>query len=247
MWTATLSDTGTGLLREAMSAISELIDEAELRINKDGIRLTAADRAVVAVVDFWLGANAFSQYRCDSDLRLGINLLSLLKTLRRSGSNDVLSMASDGKQIEIKFVGNGFRTFVLPVIDVSKEELPNIDKLTFSASFEIPSEILGSGIEDADLIADSVVLSLRNDRLLMRAEADSSVFELEIPAEKLKSITADQASRARYSLDYLKKIMKAKRFAEHARIDFGTDYPARIVFDIPDKARLLFVLAPRVE
>lgn len=247
MWSATLSDVGIGLFREAMAAITELIDEAELRVGADGIRLTAADRAVVTVVDFWLSANAFTEYKHQTDLRLGLNLLSLLRTLRRAGPGDTFSMVSNGKLLEIKLVGDSLRTFVLPVVDVSKEELPNIDKLAFSSSFEIPTETFGSGIEDADLVADSVVLNLRNDRFLMRAEADNSVFELALPAENLKSLVVDQASRARYSLDYLKKIMKAKRFAQHVRIDFSTDYPARITFDIPNKARLIFVLAPRVD
>ena len=53
--------------------------------------------------------------------------------------------------------------------------------------------------------------------------------------------------RARYSLDYLKKISKAKKLSPEAEMAMATDYPMRLEFNIPDKMRLGFILAPRVE
>ena len=63
----------------------------------------------------------------------------------------------------------------------------------------------------------------------------------------LKIITADQPVRARYSLDYLKKIFMARKLSDTAKIAMATDYPMKVQFEVPNKMRLAFVLAPRVE
>jgi hypothetical protein len=46
-------------------------------------------------------------------------------------------------------------------------------------------------------------------------------------------------------LDYLKKIIKASRITEKAKLQLGTDYPMKIEFN-GENASLSMVLAPRV-
>ncbi|MBI4896284.1 MAG: DNA polymerase sliding clamp, partial [Candidatus Aenigmarchaeota archaeon] len=53
--------------------------------------------------------------------------------------------------------------------------------------------------------------------------------------------------RARYSLDYLKKMIKGRKLSNTASIEMGTDYPMKLEFSVPEKIRLGFILAPRIE
>jgi proliferating cell nuclear antigen len=247
MFEAEISDIS--LLRDSIATISELIDETELHITENGIEMIASDRAVVAVVNFSMSKNAFKTYNYDKETKIGINLLNLLQVLRRAGPNDSLSIKLLYNKLELVISGDSKRRFVLPLIDISKEELPPLDKLEFSASFHVDAEIFNSGIEDAELITDSIVLSMMKDHLIMKADSDSSSTQLELPSgtEELKVIRVNEPVRSRYSIDYLKKILKARKFVSHAVIDLATDYPMRINFHIPDKMQLGFVLAPRVE
>jgi proliferating cell nuclear antigen len=246
-FSATLNDIS--LLRESMAAIAEIIDETELLVSTDGIRMIAADRAVVAVVDFSLARGAFDEYNYQSDARFGLNLINFLRILRRAQQNDVLKMALDGNRFEIKLIGDSTRTFKLPIIDVSKQELPPLDKLEFTTSFEVNSDILSSGIEDADLITDSLIFLVHPDRLVLKADSESAGAELElVPGQPgLRGLSATSAVRARYSLDYLKRIIKARKLAETTKISMASEYPMRIVFDVPGRAQLTFILAPRRE
>jgi proliferating cell nuclear antigen PCNA len=246
-FSAKLSDVS--LLRESMSAIAEIIDETEMLVGHDGIRMVAADRAVVAVVDFSLSRNAFDEYDYQGDVRFGINLINFLRVLRRAMPNDILRMALAENRLEMKLIGDSTRTFRLPIIDVSKQELPPLDKLEFSASFEINSEILSSGIEDADLITDSLIFLVHPERLLLKADSDSAGTELElVPGQPgLANLRADSVTRARYSLDYLKRMVKAKKLSENAKIALASEYPMRMAFDVPNRAQLVFILAPRRE
>ncbi len=248
MFEAKLDDVS--LLRESVATISELIDETEFRIKGDGIELLASDRAVVAVVDFLLSRNAFSEYSHDQDMKVGLNLLNFLQILRRAQPNDSVRLKLDENKLSITLEGDSTRRFTLPLINVSKEETPDLSKLEagFSSSFIVNSEVLNSGIDDAELVTDSIVFTVRKDAFSMKAESDASSAQLElVPGSVFKIVTADQPVRARYSLDYLKKIFKARKLAESAKIALATDYPMRIQFEVPNKMKLAFVLAPRVE
>ena len=248
MFEATLDEVS--LLRDSIATIAELIDEAELVAKDTGIELIAADRAVVTVIDFRMHRNAFKEYAHDnSDSRIGINLLNFLQILRRAGPEDKLKLRLSENKLHITISGKSTRRFTLPLIDVSREETPPMDKLEFSAQLRINADLLGSGIEDADLITDSAVITARKDALLVQAQSDVSSTELEVLADgnDMKVMQLTEPVRARYSLDYLKKIIKAKKLSEEAEIFMSTDYPMKIVFEVPGKASLGFVLAPRVE
>lgn len=239
------------LLRESIATISEIIDEAELYVNSEGIEMIAADRAVVAVVSFALSKNAFKEYSCDKESRIGINLMNLLQILRRAQPEDVLKLKLDENKLHLTLEGESTRRFTLPLIAVSKEETPEIAKLEsgFSSAFTVNSEILNSGIEDAELITDSIVFTVRKDMLNMSAQSDASSAQLEVPAgtESFMVHEINEPVRARYSIDYLKKIFKARKLSQQAKMAMATDYPMRIQFEVPGKCRLSFILAPRVE
>ena len=158
-------------------------------------------------------------------------------------------MDLEDNKLRITFEGESTRHFVLPLIDTSRNETPPLEKLEFSTHLRMNTDILSSGIEDAELITDSVVFTVRKDMLMMKSESDSSLTQLQLPTgtESLKIVDIGEPVRARYSLDYLKKIIKARKLAKDANIAIGTDYPMKIEFDVPGKMRLGFVLAPRVE
>ncbi|MFH0948928.1 MAG: proliferating cell nuclear antigen (pcna) [Candidatus Aenigmatarchaeota archaeon] len=238
------------LLRDSIATISELIDETELHLGKDGIKMVASDRTVVAVVDFFLSKNSFIEYNCEKDIKIGINLLNLLQILRRAKPDDSLRIKLTDNSLNITLESNMKRDFTLPLIAISKEDVPNLEKIDegFSAHFEMDSEALSHGFDDAELITDSVIFTLRKDQIILNSQSDSSSSQLELkPGEWFKISNINEPVRARYSLDYLKKMIKAKKLSQWAKISMATDYPIKFQFSVPNKMQMNFILAPRVE
>lgn len=246
MFKATLADVG--LLRDSLSSIAEIIDEGIFRISKDGICLVAADRAMVAVVDFNLFSNAFEKYELDKEQTIGLNIANLLSVLKRAGAEDKITLNLQDAKLEVILENSSRRRFIVPLLDISQEEIPPIDQLKFTAKSEIRSDVLQSGIEDAEIVADSVLFETSPSRFVMKAEGDVSRAELELEKgdEALIEIKSESETRARYPLDYLKKMVKAAKIADSVSIEFGQDYPMKLSFKAGDKASLSFVLAPRV-
>jgi len=241
--------TDAKLLRDSLDAVSELIDEAELSVTPEGMRIVASDRAVVAVVNFFISKNAFDSYECDKEAKLGINLTNVMQILRR-WKDEKMTISAEGNKILLSFAGSSKRHFTLPVIDVSKEESPDLAKLEsgFTESLTISSDAFSSGVEDAELVGDSVVFTVRKDMFILTSENDSSSTKLEmLPGESLNILSVGEPVRARYSIDYMKKMLKARKLSGTAKLSLSSEYPLRLSFSVPEKLELSFILAPRVE
>lgn len=246
MFRATLSNPM--LFVNSISTIAELIDEGVFRLEKDGINFIAADRAMVAVVDFSISSSAFEKYEIDQNQNIGLNVTNFLSVLKRVSGNDKLSLSLQDNKLEVLIEGSSKRRFLVPLLDLSAEEVPPIDQLNFTAKLSLKPDVLQSGIDDAEIISDAVMFEASGSKFTMRSEGDVSKAELELEKgnTSLMDISADAEVKSRYPLEYLKKIIKAGKIADAVSLQFGQDYPMKLEFKSGDKAHLMFVIAPRV-
>lgn len=247
MFRATLKDVG--LLVNSISTIAELIDEGIFKLSKDGISLLASDRAMVAAVDFKISSSAFEEYEIDKEQSIGLDIPNFLSVLKRASAQDKATFTLQDSKLEIVLENSSKRRFVLPLLELSQEEVPRIDQLEFSTKAVLSSDVLESGIEDAEVVADAVVFEASPSHFVMRAEGDisSTQLELEKGNKALIELKAGGSVKARYPLDYLKKMIKAAKLSDSVSLEWAQDYPLKMSFEVKDKLNLNFVLAPRVE
>lgn len=246
MFKATLADVN--LLRDAVATIAEIIDEGIFKITKKGISFIASDRAMVAVVDFFIAASAFEKYDVDAEHSIGLNITNFLSVIKRAGGGDKITFELKGAKLHVMIEGESKRRFVVPLLNLSDEEIPPVDQLSFKSMAQMKSAVLQNGVNDAEIIGDSVILQVTPTMFGMIAEGDVSRAELELEKgnEALLALKATSDVRSRYSLEYLKKMVKAAKLSDSVTIEHGPDYPLRMAFAAGDKARISFILAPRV-
>ncbi|MBU5557634.1 MAG: proliferating cell nuclear antigen (pcna) [Candidatus Aenigmatarchaeota archaeon] len=245
MFTATLSDTK--MFKDCVDCIASLIDEGLFRLTPTGIELMAADRAMVAVIEFKINKEAFESYQCDALANAGLNMMNFLTVLKRAGPGDKLTLKLGNNRLEVILEGNSRRVFELPLLDVNIEDIPPINNLNWTANAELATEVLSQGIDDADIVSDAVAFELSNDGFRMVAEGDSSKAELKLAtgSPALTKLDVKTPAKAKYPLDYLKKISKAARIADTGVLSISTDYPMRLEFKGAN-ASIAMILAPRV-
>lgn len=247
MFKATVSEVD--LLKDAVSTIGELIDEGIFKVNKDGMGFVAADRAMVAVVECKLPAKVFEEFQVDEEHQIPVNITNFVSVLKRASSNDKLTMELKDNRLDILMKGKSTRRFTVPLLDITQEDIPPIDQLDFKAKAKIRSDVLKSGIEDAEVVSDSVLFDASKDSFTMRATGDISSAELALGRgdEALLDFQVREAVKSRYPLDYLKKMIKASKLSDEATVMWSKDYPMKLSFKDSDKFELNFVLAPRVQ
>lgn len=249
MFRAVLEDIG--LLRESFNAIAEIIDEGSFNIKKDGISLVCPDRAVIAMVDFLILPTAFESYTCDKDVEIGLNITKMLQFIKKAKPEDklILSLDEEEDRFELTLEGKTTRKFAIPIISTPQQETQDLNKFNFENSIELDPGILKEGIENAAMISDSITFILAKDSLTLRAEGDSSYTQLKVDSNnpQIYSINANHEVIAKYSIEYLSKMLKASKLAEKIKIEFNKDYPIHLEYTIRDKVKLGFILAPRIE
>src|SRR3989338_2676779 len=120
-------------LKESISIISDLVNEARFKITPDAIELVAMDPANVAMVIFKLLSSAFTEYDVKDEQEVAINLGNLKQILRRAGANDMLTLELEENKLKIQLKGQSVRTFSLPLIEIEEKE-QKVPDLKFPAT-----------------------------------------------------------------------------------------------------------------
>ncbi len=235
-------------LKDSISIISDLVNEAQFKITKDAIELVAMDPANVAMVIFKLWSSSFTEYDVDKDVSISLNLSYLKQILRRAKPTDMITLEMDSpSKLKIIFRSRSVRTFSLSIIDTQERE-QRIPQLTFPVSVETSAEIFNEAIEDVDIVSESVTLSVENGKFSVHAEGDMSNAAIEVKADDKTVIkAAKEPVKSKYSIEYLKKMIQAGKIADNVRVQFNKDYPLRLDYHAIDRVMLTFVLAPRVD
>jgi len=235
-------------LKESISVISELVNEARFKIGPDGIELVAMDPANVAMVIFKLLSSCFVEYDVNKEFKIAIDLSRLKQVLRRTKPNDVLSLDIEEDKLKIQLKSNTTRVFSLPIIELEEKE-QKIPQLSFPVTIKTKSEVLSSAIEDAGIVAESVSFIAEPNKFSLQAEGDLNKATIDMKQGEETNIVSDSKEKikSKYSVEYLKKMVNGSKLADKVTIQFNKDYPLKLEYKEIDKVVISFVLAPRVE
>jgi proliferating cell nuclear antigen len=238
-------------LRDMITTISILVDEATFKLDPEGMKLRAMDPSRVAMVDFEWPKTVFEEYICTEPAKMCINISELLKLLKRAGKDEILELAPDEKtgKLNVKITGKYTREFTMPTLEASEEEVPT-PKIAFNVRAKATSQGLSQAIEDAQLVSDHVKVEADPEKLIFNATGDlmGAKIALQKGSDSLLDLEVKEASKATFSLSYLSEIIKtAAATSDIATIEFSTDMPVRLDFQQAKDGKLVFYLAPRIE
>ncbi|MDP1729417.1 MAG: hypothetical protein Q8L27_04400, partial [archaeon] len=119
------------VLSDIMGIISELVNEVKIKINKEGLSITAIDPANVAMILFKLPASSFSQLEVEEE-EIGVSLDSFKAILKRCSFGSSLLMKTEENILKIEIDDKVKREFTLALIDLDRKDKP-IPFLEFAA------------------------------------------------------------------------------------------------------------------
>jgi proliferating cell nuclear antigen len=246
-----LKVTDAKLLRDMITTISILVDEATFKIDPEGIKLRAMDPSRVAMVDFEWPKTVFEEYTCTEPTKMCINIGELLKLLKRAGKDETLELSLDEKtaKLQVKITGKYTRDFTMPTLEATEEEVPT-PKINFNVKAKTTTEGLSQAIEDAQLVSDHVRIEADPEKIIFTATGDlmGATIALQKGSDTLLDLEAKEPAKATFSLSYLSEIIKtASATSDIATLEFSSDMPIKLDFQQTKEGKLTFYLAPRIE
>mgnify|MGYP001590394288 CR=1 FL=1 len=231
--------------KEPIIIISDLVNEVVFRIDRDKLELIAMDPANVAMVIYKLLSSVFVEYNIDEPKEIAVNLDNLKQVLRRAKPADTLTLELLENKLKITLKSSSTRVFTLSLINM-QEERQKIPELDFKCMVEMPSNLFDEAIEDMDVVSDSVALEVQDNVFNIQAAGNISTAKVSFVDGDIVKINNKGSSRSRYSVEYLKKIVKGGKLSDHMTLLFSNDYPLKVEYKIIDKLSFSTILAPRV-
>ncbi len=235
--------------KDSISIISDLVTEAKFKVTQDALELVAMDPANVAMVIFKLLSSSFTKYEVKDAEELAINLNNLKQILRRANADDMILLeTTEDNKLKIQMKGVTTRSFSIPILELEEKE-QRVPELTFPIQIELDSSMLTGAIEDVNVVAESVTFLGEKDQLSVKAEGDLSKAFIEIKPDDstVIKVEADKKFKAKYSLEYLKKMIAGGKLTDRVSLYFNTDYPLKLEYKVTDRLLMSFILAPRVD
>ena len=235
--------------KDSIAIASELVNEVTFKASTDGLEMISMDPANVAMIILKILSSSFVEYNLEGEEELSVSLTSLKQILRRSKADDVLSFeTTEDSKLKIQLKGKTTRSFSIPLLEIDDKE-QRVPELSFPVSISMASSTLSDSIEDVSIVAESVTFLGDKEQLLVKAQGDLSKAFIEIKPDDSTVIKTDSEEKfkAKYSLEYLKKMMSGSKLSDNVTLRFNTDYPLRLDYTVVDRLSMSFILAPRVD
>ena len=225
--------------------ISELVNEVVFKIDKDKLELVAMDPANVAMIVYKLLSTVFVEYDVGKETEIAVNLDNLKQVLRRAKPSDTLTLELLESKLKITLKSSSIRVFTLSLISMH-EERQKVPDLDFKCIIEMPCILFDEAIEDMDVVSDSVAFEVQDKKFNIQAAGNISTAKVSFSSGDNVKINSKEDVRARYSIEYLKKIIKGSKLSDSMVLWMSNDYPLKVEYKIIDKLSLATILAPRV-
>lgn len=80
------------ILKRILDSLKDLVNEVNFDCSPSGISLQAMDSSHVSLVSLMLRQDGFDFFRCDKNLRIGINLANMAKILKCANNEDMVTL-----------------------------------------------------------------------------------------------------------------------------------------------------------
>lgn len=243
MFKCELSDTN--IITSAFESIHLIVDEVQIQVDSDGLRLKALSRAKITFVNLELQSSVFDTYECDTPQSINIDTNEFMKVLKRCKTNDlmVISLTND-YNLKIEFKSNySDRVFKIRLIDLEYDTPPSPNIPYNNQGVVLPVKVLKDVISDINIFSDRVKFEIKDDKLHIFEKGSFG----ECDTEYLIDEDINDTGVSGFSIEKVNELLKAEKFSNLCTLCLGEDVPLTLTYELVTGEGLLsFLLAPRL-
>lgn len=194
-------------IKSAFEVLKDILNDVNLYFSPEGLRILTLDTAKVALVDMFLPAENFEEFRSEN-LVVGINVTNMFKLLKFISNNDTLTMEVKNREyLDIRIENSNKKTdtkFQLKLLDINEDQI-EVPEIEMSSVTMMPSIDFQRIVRDMNNLATDVEITRRNNKFIIQCYGDFANQETSIECnDNFKGELS-----GKYSLKYLNLFTKA--------------------------------------
>jgi len=246
-------------LKKLIEAMKDLFADVNFDCTSSGITCQAMDSSHVCLCSVLLRNDAFDPYRCDRNLTLGMNCVTMSKILKCAGNDESITLRSEDNADSVTFIyerPNHERVskFEMKVMDIDSEHL-GIPTQDYDAVIEMPSGEFSRITRDLSQFGDTVTIACTKDGIRFSCEGETGKGSItlrnngttEEKEDEQVSITLNEAVTQTYAMRFLILFAKAQSLSKRVKLSICTDVPLVAEYNIGDSGHIRYFLAPKID
>jgi proliferating cell nuclear antigen len=151
----------SGAFRTLIEALKEILTEANLEFDSQGIKIMAVDETHTVLVYLRLNSDRFETYHCPAKHVLGVNMIYFFKLIKTMANNDSLTLylpANNPNKLGIRMENSEKSTvtnYFLKLFDTDVEDI-QIPALNFTSIIHMPSTDLQKICRDMNALGEKL-------------------------------------------------------------------------------------------
>ncbi len=231
--------------------LAKIVDEIPFYAEPDAleVRVLSPDKTTMTILK--IPSIAFEEYICEEETFFVVSSDEFNRIARRGTRNDLVILELDGENKMLKFMFKDKKTgiervFLLSLKERVSERLPE-PSIELAVSARMLSDDYKNIIRDLKIVGEEAIFMYKDEKLVIKSMAQQKeyegVFEQDNP---LITLTATvEKALARYSIGLLEATLKAAAASKNVEIQFDTDKPLRVEFELPTGGSIIYWIAPR--
>ncbi len=191
----------------------------------------------------------FSSFVVEKSTKLSVSLDDLNGILKTIKKDDKVRLNDSKNKLNLDIRGKNKMHFSIPLID-ENYTAQKVPQLKFTADFSILGAVIKDAIKAANLVDDSIYFTVDGQRLIIGSRSEEKEFSEEMSMnenKELLDIKSEGTTRAKYSIEYLIKVLGIVDPEKPLKMSFSNNYPMKLEYGINTDASISFILANRIE
>jgi proliferating cell nuclear antigen len=250
----------SGAFRTLIEALKEILTEANLEFDSQGIKIMAVDETHTVLVYLRLHSDRFETYYCPVKHVLGVNMIYLFKLIKTMGNNDSLTLylpASNPNKLGIRMENAEKSTvtnYFLKLFDTDVEDI-QIPSLTFTSIIHMPSLDLQKICRDMNALGEKldVEITSSGSDLMFKCVGEFAEQETIISENNNSNMKVHRGTAASTGLEIVQGIFQLKHLVLFTKctslcpsieLYLKNDFPLILRYTVANLGEVKLVLAP---
>ena len=234
--------------KAVLDAISTITEDAMFIVNTDGISFRCSDSSHIALLDITFPKSSFEKFEGKTSF-FGLRVDNFKTAIDSAGNNDVIDLHLDDRNMQVKISGSLNMKYKLRLLEKSDVNQP-VPKCSYKSKVSMQPSTLARILSNLERYSEFVSINASGNHIKFSGRGDSGDADIDIDSNspEITSITSPEKIISNYSLEYMIKVIRGiGKASKMVDMEYDTDKPMRLDFDMPSTIMVKYYLAPRVE